>query len=503
MAQTRSFPRICIAFGLPDVPSLLDHARREVEAGELFLDFRLDYLSNPLEGPGAIRTFLEQCPECTVIATCRRRQNHGKFNGSIEQQLNLLQQAVDAGAQAVDIEIESAETAPDRLHEFRTRALVIVSYHNYEATPAMDTVVSRILKVQADAYKLVTTARKPSDNIRVLGVAKALPRHKLVVLAMGELGFPTRVLSPVFGGVYTYAAPLYAEATAAGQVCARHLRKLYCVEKLAKGAKIYGIIADPVRHSLSPAVHNRAFRCRRIDAVYLPFLIQPPQIRDFFSMAERLPLSGFSVSIPHKQKILRYLDYLDPLARRIGAVNTVWRKGGKWRGTNTDVQGVLLPLARHVKLNASSVLIAGNGGAARSAAFGLADAGARVAIVGRNSDRVRALAKAVNAEPLGMEQLNGRKFDVLVHATPLGMAPNTDACFFSGKIPAGVVLDMVYNPSETQLIRRAKEQGALAIPGLEMFIEQAVKQFELWTGDTAPRAAMLNAALEALEGNCK
>jgi 3-dehydroquinate dehydratase / shikimate dehydrogenase len=258
-----------------------------------------------------------------------------------------------------------------------------------------------------------------------------------------------------------------------------------------------------VRHSLSPVVHNRAFRSRRIDAVYLPFLVQPPQIRDFFSLAERLPLAGFSVSIPHKQKILRYLDHLEPLARRIGAVNTVWRKGGKWRGANTDVQGVVLPLARQLKISGSSVLIAGNGGAARSAAFGLADAGAKVSIVGRNSDRVRALAKAVNAEPLAMEQLNGRKFDVVVHATPLGMTPHTDACFFPGAIPADVVMDMVYNPSETQLIRRAKAQGALAIPGLEMFIEQAVRQFELWTGDTAPRAVMLSAAMEALEGHCK
>ncbi len=503
MAQPRSFPRICIALGLPDVPSLLKHARREVESGELFLDFRLDYLTNPSEGPGAIKQALEQFPDCTIIATCRRRQNHGKFNGSIEQQLDLLHEAVDAGAQIVDIEIESAETAPDRLHDFRTRALVIVSYHNYEATPAMDTVVSRILKVQADAYKLVTTARKPSDNIRVLGAARALPRHKVVVLAMGEAGFPTRVLSPVFGGAYTYAAPLYAEATAAGQVCARQLRKVYCVEKLAKGAKIYGIIADPVRHSLSPVVHNRAFRSRRIDAVYLPFLVQPSQIRDFFSLAERLPLAGFSVSIPHKQKILRYLDFLDPLARRIGAVNTVWRKGGKWRGANTDVDGIVLPLARQLRISGSSVLIAGNGGAARSAAFGLADAGARVSIVGRNSDRVRALAKAVNAEPLGMEQLNGRKFDVVVHATPLGMTPHPDACFFPGAIPAEVVMDLVYTPSETLLLRRAKEQGALVIPGLEMFIEQAVRQFELWTGDTAPRAVMLSAALEALEGHCK
>jgi 3-dehydroquinate dehydratase/shikimate dehydrogenase len=346
MAQTRSLPRICIALGMPDVPTMLEHARREADAGELFLEFRLDFLDHPCKGAEAIAGFLQQFPECFILATCRRHQNHGKFNGSIEEQFAILELAVRSGAHAIDVEIETAEAAPDRINQFRGRAQVIVSYHNFEATPPMDTVINRVMKVQADAYKVVTTARKPSDNVRVLAAAKALPKKRLVVLAMGELGFPTRVLSPVFGGAYTYAAPMCAEGTAAGQVSARYLRHLYRVEKLRKGAKIYGVIADPIRHSISPAVHNRAFQSRRVDAVYLPFLVSPSCLRDFFTMAERLPLAGFSVTIPHKQKIIRYLDTVDPLARRIGAVNTVWRKAGKWRGSNTDAAGVTGPLSR-------------------------------------------------------------------------------------------------------------------------------------------------------------
>src|SRR5204862_1415485 len=203
----------------------------------------------------------------------------------------------------------------------------------------------------------------------------------------GELGFPTRVLSPVFGGVFTYAAPLLTEGTAAGQVSARFLRHLYRVEKLHKTARIYGVIADPIRHSISPAVHNRAFQSRRVDAVYLPFLVSPACLRDFFALAVKLPLAGFSVTIPHKQKIIRYLDVVDPLARRIGAVNTVWRKAGKWRGTNTDAAGVTGPLSRLMRLPRASILIVGNGGAARSAACALSDAGAKIALVGRNVDR--------------------------------------------------------------------------------------------------------------------
>ena len=499
MAQTRLLPRICIALGLPDVPTLLDHARREASAGEIFLEFRLDFLDNPRKGADAIRTFLEQFPDCILLATCRRHQNHGKFNGSIEEQLAVLDLAVRNGAHAIDVEIETAEVAQDRLSQFRGRTQVIVSYHNFEATPPMDTVVNRVMRVQADAYKMVTTARKPSDNLRVLSVAKALPKHRVIVLAMGELGFPTRVLSPIFGGVYSYAAPMCAEGTAAGQVSARYLRHLYRVEKLGKSAKIYGVIADPIRHSISPAVHNRAFQSRRVDAVYLPFLVSPAYLRDFFSLAAKLPLCGFSVTLPHKQKIIRYLDIVDPLARRIGAVNTVWRKAGKWRGTNTDVAGVTGPLSRLLRLPKSSVLIVGNGGAARGAAYALCDAGAKVSLVGRNPDRVRALAKVCGAEPLMREQLEARHFDAVVHATPLGMYPHVDECFFEEAIPADVVFDMVYNPAETVLVKRAKEQGKTIVPGLEMFIEQAVRQFEIWTGETAPRAVMLKAAVEALE----
>src|SRR5215831_13201182 len=153
MAQTRSLPRICIALGLPDVPTLLAHARREAEAGETFLEFRLDFVDRPHKAAEAIGEFLQQFPESIILATCRRHQNHGRFNGSIDEQLAVLDLAVRQGAHAIDVEIETAEAAQDRLHQFRGRAQVIVSYHNFEATPPIDTVVTRIMKVQADAYK--------------------------------------------------------------------------------------------------------------------------------------------------------------------------------------------------------------------------------------------------------------------------------------------------------------------------------------------------------------
>lgn len=474
------------------------HARAEADAGETFLEFRLDYLPRPMEGMQAIRDFLHRFPQCTVLATCRRHQNHGYFNGSIEEQLAVLSAALDAGARAIDLEVESAENIPSRLELLRSRGSLILSYHNFGGTPSLDAVAKRMFDIPADGYKIVSTARKPSDNHRVLSLARANPRSPLVLLAMGEAGFPTRVLATAMGSMFTYAAPTGQVGTAAGQVSAKMLRHVYRVEKFSKSAKIYGVIADPVRHSISPAVHNRAFQFRRMDSVYLPFLVQPAQLKDFFLFAGKMPINGFSVTIPHKQKIIRYLDVVDQQARRIGAVNTVYRKGGKWRGTNTDVQGVLAPLSKRVRLSKASVLVVGNGGAARGAAFALSDSGAKVAITGRNADRVRALAKVCNAEALSREQLDTRYFDAVVHATPLGMHPHEDTCFFPGRIPGEIVFDMVYNPLRTQLLKRAADQKKECIDGLKMFLEQAALQFEIWTGDSAPRAAMERAAREAL-----
>jgi 3-dehydroquinate dehydratase/shikimate dehydrogenase len=497
MSARTPFPRVCIALGLPDAERLLEQACREAAQGERFVEFRLDYLPCPEQGVAVIQEFLRLYPDATLLATCRRHQNHGRFNGSIEEQFRILSGAIAAGARAVDVEIESAENALARM-DLLSEAQVVVSYHNFEGTPSLDPVMRRMLRVPAAAYKVVTTARKPSDNLKILALLKTHCKVPLVVLAMSEVGFPTRVLCTVLGGAFTYASPTTTEGTAAGQVSSRTLHNLYHIEKPRKSCKIFGVIADPVRHSISPAVHNRALQARRIEAIYLPFLVGALQLKDFFSLAEELPLQGFSVTIPHKQRIIRYLDTLDPLSRRIGAVNTVWRKTRKWRGTNTDIDGVRVPLEKRLRLSKATVLVAGNGGAARAAAFALSDAGARISITGRNPDRIRALAKACGGEAIMPDQLANAHFDVLIHATPLGMWPHVDECFFEGPIPAQIVFDLVYNPAETVLSRRAAAQGCEVIPGVEMFIEQAARQFEIFTGESAPRLVMERAAKEAL-----
>jgi len=498
MSRKRVLPKICVALGFPNLKTLLNEARREALAGETFLEFRLDYLENPTAGAEAIAGFLTEFPECFLLATCRRLQNHGQFRGTVQQQLRVLTAAVESGAQAFDAEIETAEDAPADLAILRSRAQLIVSYRNYECTPPVERLLKRLQRVPADVYKLVTTARKVSDSGRVLALTRFDPRVPAVCLAMGEMGLPSRVLAMAFGSLFTYAAPSSGEGTAPGQVTAQQLRHLYHADRLTRNAKVYGVVASPVRHSISPAVHNRAFQAKRMDSTYLPFLVPKGKLTDFIKFADLTGLAGFSVTIPHKRAILKLLDHVDPLAKRIGAVNTVYRKAGKWRGANTDAAGVLVPLAKHVRLANATVLIAGYGGAARSAACALADARAKIFITGRDMAQATALAKFCGGTAIPRAEAAAGNFQVLVHATPIGMFPHTEEAFFEERIPAEIVFDMVYNPHETRMLKLAREQGKVIIPGLEMFLEQAVKQFELWTGENAPRTVMEKAALEAL-----
>ena len=494
----RSLPRVCVALGLPTPSQLSRAAEREYKDGSSFLEFRLDYLSDPAAGPEVVRTFRKRYPDAHVLATCRRKQHNGNFSGPIEQQIHVLHDAARAGAVAIDLEIESAERAKSALPGLRDSAPLIVSYHNFQNTPSLDPILRRIQRTPADAYKIATTARKPTDNLRLFHFIRDHRSSPLIAFAMTETGMATRVLAPSLGCLFTYAAPSAMEGTAAGQIPAKLMRSLYHCEKLNPRSRVYGVIADPVAHSKSPLIHNRAFQARRVDAVYLPFLIATPQLSDWMTLAGSLPIAGFSVTIPHKQRIVRYLDVVEPLAKRIGAVNTVWRKGGRWRGTNTDADGVLKPLSRHVRLAHASILIAGYGGAARAAAIALRDAGANITITGRNIERGRALARVVNAEAATLKDSVARRFDALVHATPVGMSPKTGESLFPDGIPADVVLDMVYNPHETLLLKRAKQQGCTLIHGSEMLLEQAARQFEIWTGESAPRSVMQNALEQGL-----
>lgn len=497
-ALPRNLPLICVALGFPTASQLSRSAEQEYKDGNSLLEFRLDYLSNPTHGVEVIRKFRRKYPDAHILATCRHKLAGGHFTGTVQNQIGLLKACASAGAGMADLEVESAEGAENLLPPLRESVALIVSYHDWTKTPALDSLLRRLQRIPADAYKLVTTARKPSDNLRLMQFVRECRGPRLIALAMSETGTPTRILGPCYGSLYTYAAPLDAEGTAPGQIPARVMRTLYRPDKVARNTRVLGVIACPVAHSKSPCIHNRALHALRIDAVYLPFMVAASQLADWMSFAKDLPVGGFSVTIPHKQRIMRYLDTVEARAKRIGAVNTVWRKGGKWRGTNTDADGVIRPLARHIRLANAKVLVAGYGGAARAAAIALKDEHAEITITGRNMKSAEALARIIAARAMPLDEAQKQTYDALIHATPVGMYPDCDDCLFKENIPAALVFDMVYNPRETALLRNATIQGCRVIPGSEMLLEQAASQFEIFTGQQAPRRVMQIALEQAL-----
>jgi 3-dehydroquinate dehydratase/shikimate dehydrogenase len=277
---------------------------------------------------------------------------------------------------------------------------------------------------------------------------------------------------------------------------------LYRAEKITRRTKVFGVIGNPIGHSLSPLMHNAAFRARKVDAVFLPFLVR--DLKDFLGAVKSFGVSGFAVTIPHKESIVKMLDDCDPLAARIGAVNTVVVRGaGRVYGYNTDYVGVLRSLESRMTLAGSRVLLFGAGGAARAAAFALAQAGSVVCLCSRRPERARALAKAVGAHVVERAELRNEYFDAIVNCTPVGMHPHEGSPLTAAELNCRIVMDMVYRPRETELLETARCKGIETISGIEMFLAQGFAQYEIWTGERAPEAAMRRVVTEALKRNEK
>lgn len=259
--------------------------------------------------------------------------------------------------------------------------------------------------------------------------------------------------------------------------------------------EIYGIMGAPVSHSLSPAMHNRAFAVRNLNKVYLPFEVTDvaAALKGFLALGVR----GVSVTIPHKEKVIPFLDSIDQVAARIGAVNTLVINEGKIHGLNTDWQGANRALGEVMELHGRRVLLLGAGGSARALGFGLKEAGSQVVLASRNPARGRQLAAELECAWHDIRNLSSLEADALVNATSVGMRPAADQTPVPGLDLAGfkVVMDIVYSPLETRLLREAGAAGCRVVNGLEMLLFQGVAQFETWTGESAPLAEMRQALL--------
>lgn len=483
-------PRLCVAVTGADAAEMIAKAEALSRDNPL-LELRLDYLPDPAAALPKVKQLLQSQPHTVIIATCRRAANGGKFRGSLERQLAVLAKAAASGCQIIDVELQSAVSArPAELQRLRNRAALLLSFHDFRATRKLDDTFAKMAAFPVEFYKLVTTATSLYDNVVMMKfLERTSQKHSLVGLCMGEQGVISRVLGVRAGSVFTFAAANPGEETAPGQISARTLRDTYRIEQVDAATRVYGVAGDPVAHSLSPLAMNTAFRRENVNAVYLA--LHAKTMEDLLACVRDIPLHGLSITMPYKEAIVKHLDNCDTHTTRVGACNTVVRgPDGKLYGFNTDVAGVVRPLEQRLPLEGAKVLVLGAGGAARAAVFGLKERGAEVYILNRTPAAAQKLARQAHARMARRPELRKMSFDVIINATPLGMPGSKDSPLSENEMNCRYLLEMVYSPAETPLVKLARARGAQIIPGAEMFVHQAARQFEIWTGKPAPLQEM-------------
>ena len=460
------------------------------------IELRLDWLANDAERSKLLGWLKRHRPaKTTFLATCRRKGAGGLFGGDIQAQLYWLIQAREAGCQWCDIEIETLRELPGQsARGYAVPSRIMLSIHDFDRTPDLGRSVRMPTRGEVDTIKIAARARTIADSVRLLRWAEG--SKDCVAVPMGEVGLPARILALKHGSTLEYA-PIGA-ATAPGQVSLQDLIHLYRAHKLNRATRVFGVIGNPIAHSLSPLLHNSAFAAKNVNAIYLPFLVE--KLPDFLKAIPEFEIRGFSVTIPHKQTILKHLKHCDDLAADIGAVNTVVvRADGSLSGSNTDYVGVLRSLEKKLTLAKSRVLIFGAGGSARAAAFALARAGASVAVCARRENAARELAAAIGGELLPRRALRSESFDAILNTTPVGMHPHTKISpLAADELNCRIVMDLIYRPEQTRLLQLAAREGIATVSGVDMFLEQGIAQWELWTKQRAPEAVMRRAVLKAL-----
>ncbi len=478
-SMTTSRPLVCATVTAGTTADL--RAERDRARGDM-VELRLDTVRDP-DVAGALAGRRQ-----VAIVTCRAKWEGGQFEGSEEERHRLLGEALDFGAEYVDVEWRAR--FDDLIARDRGRRIVLSS-HDFAGMPG--DLADRAHAMRAtgvDVVKIAAKATRLSDCAALLGLADG---GRSVLIAMGDAGLTTRVLAGRFGSAWTYAGSVRD----VGQVSAAALIDEFRFHTISDSTELYGLVGSPIGHSVSPAMHNAAFAAAGRDAVYLP--LPATDADDFMRFAEAFGIRGASVTIPFKVSLLPFVHDVDETAHRIGALNTLRRTGGVWHGRNTDAAGFLQPLdERQIDLRGMRASILGAGGSARAVAVALASRGARLTVHARIRERAERVATGVAAKVGGWPPPAG-SWDLLVNCTPVGMYPRVsetplDASMISG----GIVYDLVYNPLETQLLRDAAAAGCRTIGGLDMLVAQAVEQFVCWAGERPDVSVMRIAALKRL-----
>jgi 3-dehydroquinate dehydratase/shikimate dehydrogenase len=450
-------------------------------AGADLVELRVDFTADvDVAGALAART-------SPVVLTCRAAWEGGGFTGSELERRRILECALQQGADFVDVEYK-ADFLGD-LIATTNGARIVVSVHDFERVPVDLTDRLRAMRATgAQIVKLAAMVPSLSDNLRLLQLERA---PDTVLIGLGPAGLPTRVLAAHFHSCWSYAG----DGHAPGQVSVSRMLDEFRFKDVTDRTAIYGVVGSPLTHSISPAMHNAAFRAAGIDAVYVPLVASSAD--DFTIFATAMDVQGVSITIPYKVDLFERAGELDAQSRQVGAVNTYKRNGMTWQARNTDVNGFLAPLKDRIQLRGCRAAILGTGGAARAAASALASAGSLVTVYGRARQKADAVAALAGGSGASLP-VPPHSWDLLVNTTPVGMYPKVDETPFDGSLDGRLVYDLVYNPRETRLLRDAARAGCDTIGGLDMLVAQAEEQSEWWTGRRPPAGLMKEAALKAL-----
>lgn len=501
--------KICVPLTLPSAANVAAEINEALKIGDL-VELRLDYLTEVeldrvAKDLGALAA---EFPN-RLILTLRPKVQGGRSNFDLSRRLSFWSEVSRLASCYFDLELEVVEQLSINGSGIDWPR-VICSHHDFERLPVeLEKIYARLAGTKAGIVKLAVAATDAADCLSVfqlLDRARSEGR-RLIAIAMGEAGAMTRILGPSRGSFLTYGPLDDSAATAPGQLSARDLRDIYQIDRINEETEILGLVGRPVAHSISPQIHNAAFHAAGLDAVYIPFAVSDVGrfVRQMVHPRSReieWNVRGLSVTAPHKLAVMDHLDWIDSTARQIGAVNTITASEEELRGYNTDADAFIAPLRqRFGALRAARCAIIGCGGAARAALWALKTEGAEVRLFARDPRNAQPLTEQFSTECESLETADFKGFDIVINATPLGTRGERER-----DTPAqaeqlrGVrlVYDLVYNPSETMLLREARSAGCETAGGIEMLLAQAAAQFKLWSGKAADINVMNIAATHAL-----
>lgn len=507
--------KICVPVCVSRANELADAVKRAATFGDV-IELRLDCLEGP-QLSDAIKQYTQLRTEAgrPFVVTFRPAEHGGHRAFDTVERLSFWLGNSRFWVSNewrfpdfADVEVELL--ASDYVRQQLSGHHVICSYHDFVGVPGnLSQIYERMVATSAPILKIAVQANDAPDCIPILDLLERarLDGRDLIAIAMGEAGVMTRILGPSFGSFMTYGSVDEDSTTAPGQLTARELRELYRIDSINKQTEIMGLIGWPVGHSVSPHIHNAAFASANVDAVFIPF-----EVHDIEAFIRRMVrersreiewnLRGLSVTAPHKTAVMKHLDWIEPAAKEIGAVNTIVIQDGVLHGHNTDVAGFIEPLkSQSGSLEGSRCAVIGAGGAARAVIYALRQEGAAIDLFVRRRERAETIENQFGVKRHLLAGAAFDRFDFVINTTPLGTRGQLQS-----ETPATVeqlrgvrlAYDLVYNPLETRFMREACEAGCETIGGLEMLIGQAVEQFKLWTGKQPDVEAMRRAAEHAL-----